>query len=94
MDFNRNHYCMLGSLLLMLGLQFRHVDSFVLNDKVTRFLAERLPSSKADSAMLDFYPSNAPVHKVVKFPNWLGWSLISIGSVLILHSLAMRKPGG
>ncbi len=94
MEFNRNHYFMLGSLLLMLGMQFRQVDSFVLNDKVTRFLAERLPSNKADSTMLDFYPSSAPVHKTVKFPNWLGWSLISIGSVLILHSLAMKKPGG
>ncbi|HZZ73769.1 MAG TPA: hypothetical protein VFE24_16070 [Pirellulales bacterium] len=93
MQLNRNHYFMAGLLTLLLGLQFRQVESFVLNDKVTRFLAERLPANN-ESSMLDFYPSSAPIRKVVKPPSWLGWSLISIGSVLILHSLAMRKPGG
>ena len=27
-------------------------------------------------------------------PKWLGWSLVSVGSVLILYSLALKKPGG
>jgi hypothetical protein len=31
--------------------------------------------------------------KVVQPPEWLGWCLMSIGGVLVLHSLAMRKPG-
>ena len=85
---------MAGVLVLLLGVQFRNVESFVLNDKVTRFLAERLPSSsKVESSIVDLYPSGS-AHKVVKPPAWLGWSLISFGSVLILHSLAMKKPGG
>jgi hypothetical protein len=32
--------------------------------------------------------------KVIQPPEWLGWCMMSIGGVLILHSLAMRKPGG
>jgi hypothetical protein len=32
--------------------------------------------------------------KVVEPPQWLGYALLSIGSVLVLHSLAMPKPGG
>jgi hypothetical protein len=27
-------------------------------------------------------------------PKWLGWSMVSFGSVLILYSLALKKPGG
>ena len=93
MEFTRNHYFFAGVLTLLLGWQFRQVDSFVLNDKVTRFLAERTGDS-SQSTMLDILPSSTPVHKVVKPPKWLGWSLISIGAVLVLHSLAMKKPGG
>ena len=26
-------------------------------------------------------------------PEWLGWATVSVGSVLILHSLAMPRPG-
>ena len=29
----------------------------------------------------------------VEPPSWLGWALVSVGSVLILHSLALKKPG-
>ena len=32
--------------------------------------------------------------KVVQPPQWLGYALLSVGSVLVLHSLAMPKPGG
>ena len=27
-------------------------------------------------------------------PEWIGYALLSVGSVLVLHSLAMKKPGG
>ena len=96
MDINRNQFFMVGVIILLLGIQFRAVDTFVLNDKTTKFLAERLPStSNAEAGMLSLYPSGAPmIGKSLKPPQWLGWSLLSIGSVLILHSLAMKKPGG
>ena len=32
MDIDRNRYFMFGVVLFLLGLQFRLVDSFVLND--------------------------------------------------------------
>jgi hypothetical protein len=34
-----------------------------------------------------------PNHRVTP-PRWIGWSLVSLGSVLILYSLALKKPGG
>jgi hypothetical protein len=30
----------------------------------------------------------------LKPPKSLGWALVSVGSVLILHSLSLKKPGG
>jgi hypothetical protein len=31
--------------------------------------------------------------RTLRPPTWLGFALISIGAVLVLHSLAMKKPG-
>ena len=37
--------------------------------------------------------SPVPQHRTFQPPTWLGWALMSVGAVLILHSLAMGKPG-
>ena len=95
MEFNRNQYFMGGVLLLLVGIQFRLLDSFTLNEKTTKFLAARMQDSGQTNAMTAFMPAEATVgRKVVRPPQWLGWALMSIGSVLVLHSLAMKKPGG
>lgn len=96
MDLNRNQFFFLGLLVMMIGLQVRFVDAYVLNAEATQFLAER--TGQADStatASLFTMTSNlgAAPRKVVEPPEWLGWCLISIGAVLGLHSLAMKKPG-
>ena len=93
MELNRNHYFMAGIVLLLLGIQFRLVDSYVLNEQSSRMLA----SQSGGGGLLGGKPllaaaSSSP-RKVVKPPEWAGWALMSIGSVLILHSLAMKGPG-
>ena len=94
MEINRNQRMMIGLVILALGLQFRMVDSFVLNAKTTEIIAKRL--QKADAVATTFMPSFSmpapPSQRVVKPPRWLGFMMISIGAVLILHSLAMPKP--
>ncbi len=87
MDFNRNHYFLAGIVVLLLGIQLRVVDSFVLNESSTRFITTQTSSGKP------IFPSIETPRKVLRPPEWLGWSLMSIGSVLILHSLAMKGPG-
>ena len=32
------------------------------------------------------------LRKTVVPPDWIGWALVSLGSVLILHALALPKP--
>ena len=97
MELNRHHYFFIGLVVLFLGIQSRTVEAYVLNEKSTRFLAEKLGSSPMEegSSMGRFFAAAGPMpRKTVRPPEWIGWCLISIGAVMILHSLAMPKPGG
>jgi hypothetical protein len=96
MDISRNQYFFAGLLCLLLGAQFRMVDSFELSPEFTQFLAARTghPLASVNAATQSFTPSEKPLaKKTVRPPDWLGWLLMSTGSVLILHSWAMKKPG-
>jgi hypothetical protein len=99
MEFNRNQYFMAGLVLLLLGIQLRLIDTFVLNERATQFLAQRVqqikgqPTSSGD--MTTLVAAQAPVAKHrLQRPRWLGYSLLSVGGVLVLYSLVLKKPGG
>jgi hypothetical protein len=101
MEFNRNQYFMAGLVVLLLGVQLRLVDTFVLNERATQFLAQRMQeiksqqlASTSDAATLlgPSVPTTAK-HRLHR-PKWLGYSVISVGGVLVLYSLALKKPGG
>ena len=92
MEFNRPQMFMAGLVVLLLGFQFRIVDSVVLNEKTTQFLAQKMESDSFASSAPMFFAAHMPMaKKVITPPRWLGWSLVSIGGVIVLHSLAMRK---
>jgi hypothetical protein len=95
MELNRNQYFFMGLVVLLIGIQLRMVSSYTLTHEATKFLAERTQKSTADSTLfaLSTDMGKGP-QKVINPPEWLGWCLMSIGGVLILHSLAMKKPGG
>jgi len=92
-EINRNQYFLAGLVVLFLGLQLRMVETYYLNEKSSKFLAERIPAlASADDNLL---PSAGPTQrKTLKPPTWLGYAVISLGAVLILHSMAMKRPGG
>ena len=95
MELNRNQYFFLGIVVLLLGVQVRNVSAFVLTPEATQFLAEKTNSSSSDSALMSLSNNlGAGSQKVLHPPEWLGWCLMSVGAVLILHSLAMKRPGG
>lgn len=94
MELNRNQYFFMGLVVLLLGLQVRMVSSYTLTHEATKFLAERTSNSATESAFMALSSDLGAGHqKVIHPPEWLGWCLISVGSVLILHSLAMKRPG-
>jgi len=97
MELNRHHYFMLGMVILLLGLQFRWVHTYVLSEKTTTFIASKIAKSDEPSAE---DPSQAKVDatatripREIRPPRWLGFSLLSVGAILILHALAMPRPG-
>lgn len=95
MDLNRHQFFFIGLVVLLVGLQFRYVSTYVLNPEATRFLAERTGQATPASSSF-FAPTEgtaAGPQKVLQPPEWLSWCLISVGAVLCLHSLAMPKPG-
>jgi len=94
-EFNRNQYLFLGAVILFIGLQVRVVSAYVLTEDATRFLAERThaSSSAPEQALVSFTGDTGLMpNKVIHPPEWLGWCLISVGGVLMLHSLAMPRP--
>ena len=100
MELNRNQYFMVGLVLLFLGLQIKFVDSYVLTEDAASFVAKRLGKDNAQNTGLvtNTFASTAsvgpaPQYRTFAPPAWLGWALMSVGAVLILHSLAMTKPG-
>ena len=93
MEFNRNQFFLTGVFFLLLGIQFRMVDSITLNDKTSKFLAARAASTTTNTLANIVSPGGVP-KQVLRPPQWLGWALISVGAVCILHSLGMKKPGG
>ena len=100
MEFNRNQYFMAGLVALMLGVQSRLVDAYVLNERATQFLHQRIQqikgsqvASASESATLLASTPIVTNHRLQP-PDWIGWSLVSVGSVLVLYSLVLKKPGG
>jgi hypothetical protein len=94
-EINRNQYFMMGLVVVLLGLQLRWVETYVLNERASKFLAERITPVVGDGDSRSFMPAVGPTpRRTLHPPNWSGYALMSLGAVLILHSLAMRRPGG
>ena len=95
MEFNRNQYLFVGIFVLLIGLQVRNVSAYVLTPEATRILAESTGTSSTNSVLMSLSNDlGSEPKKVLHPPEWLGWCLMSVGGVLVLHSLAMQKPGG
>jgi hypothetical protein len=94
MDLNRNQFFFLGVFVLLIGLQVRMVSAYVLNPKPAKFIAEKMGGSQpAANSLLSMTSGTDAQLRKLSPPEWLGWCLISIGAVLVLHSLALQKPG-
>jgi hypothetical protein len=89
MDVNRNQVFLAGLVLLFIGIEFRAMDAFILSPKATKMLAEEADRPLAEAAeKLNVLPP-----KRVQPPDYVGWLLLSVGSVLVLQSFSMGKPG-
>jgi hypothetical protein len=100
MEFNRNQYLMAGLVVLLIGIQLRLVHTVVLNERATQFLAQRIQQFKSRQVasagdVKTLIAAQSPSHKHrLTPPPWIGLACISVGSVLVLYSLILKKPGG
>ncbi len=95
MEINRNQYFMIGMVILLLGVQFKSVDTFVFNEAASKFIAERLqkpPAGQLGAVTLPAASISPNFRQTWRPPKWIGWALLSVGAVLVLHSLAMKRP--
>ncbi len=102
MELNRNHYFMIGVVVLFVGIQFRVVQAYVLTEEASKVVTKIVKKGKIESPpqkppTLFFFNREPPqilVPKQHKWypPKWIGWLMVSFGAVLVLHSLAMRRP--
>lgn len=90
-ELNRSQMFTIALVVFLLGVQFRVVESIVLNEQATKFVSERFDSGELASSSQNWFAQAMPVKKTLTPPKWIGWSLLSIGGVLVLHSIAMRK---
>ncbi len=88
MDSVRHKLLLAGLLAFLLGVQFRVVDSFTLNERSTHFVATRMGGRESPMAW-----QAPPLRKVVSPPRWLGLALMSVGAVLTIKSLSLKQGG-
>ena len=93
MEITRNQFFMAGLVLVLLGFQFRAIESVELKKQCAEFLAERTDHPLMGVAAQSPALEGAAIDRVVHPPEWLGWMFLSLGGVLVLHSLAMPKSG-
>lgn len=95
---------LLGIIILFFGVQLRSFDSFVLNEKVSRVInrqiEKRQPASPAETPLeagflsFDSQTPKAlvlPTKRTITPPRWLGYSLLSMGAVLVLTCPLFRR---
>lgn len=94
MSMYRNRYFLAGILLILLGIQFRMVDSFVLNEPTTRALARVTQSTPVadNTGMTSFLMTVHPKPmKRVRPPRWLGLAMICVGAVISCHAIVIPR---
>ena len=95
-ELNRNTFFLVGLVLLFVGIQLRMLDSVVLNEPSSRFIAEKF-ASKTEQRTSRFFQvtgiAEGTPRQVVKPPKSIAWCLIAVGSVTVLHALALRRSG-
>ncbi len=84
----------LGIVVALLGYQLRAVETYELNAEASRFVETRLKQVpiRQEGAYDTILPSLGPTpRKRLTHPRWVGLAFMSIGAVLILHGISVRR---
>ena len=96
---------LLGVVIFFIGIQLRSFETFVLNEKVTKVINQRVAKRQVetvrdplDAGFMAFgaAPPEAetvelPSKRQITPPRWLGYSFLSIGAVLVMSCPLCRS---
>lgn len=95
---NARNLIAVGLVLVLMGIQLRAVQTFVLNEKTSQFIESRVNRNSAirDEGLYaadnSYMWAGTTAHKRLTHPRWVGLAFISVGAVMLLHG-ASRRPG-
>lgn len=98
LELNRNQWFLFGLIVLLLGFQLRYVKTFVLNERATTFIHQQMKnvemaaSDQTTAMAVSTRLSSGPYPFTP--PRWIGYMLLSVGTVVVLYTLAVKKPAG
>lgn len=85
---NRNHWLASGTVVLLWGLTFNSLHSVTLHHQIHHVVEEKRAEAARENG-----DTVTPMPRTLTPPNWLRYALMSVGGVLLLHAVAMKKPG-
>jgi hypothetical protein len=89
-----NRFLIFGALILLMGVQLRWVETFVLTHKASQFVEDNMKHSGLRTASaydFDTLLSAGPApKKSITPPRWLGWAFLSVGAVLLFHGISLK----
>ncbi len=86
-----------GFLLLLIGLQLRAVETFVLSPPTTRILSDWTgPKANTPEGAIRriALQSDAIARHQIQPPAWLSWATLSVGAVMLAHGVIQKRSGG
>lgn len=93
---SRERLLIIGIVILLLGIQFRRVETFVFNKPASAFIEKKITSKLRKDSVTSYtaysdWSGTDVAMKSVEPPVWIGWSLVSVGAVMVLTSPCYRK---
>lgn len=94
MEISRNQWFVIGFIVLFIGIQFRLIHSYTLTSEATKVLAKQMghPVAAGDEAMASVVGGGTSIPgKELVPPEWIGFSLISVGAVIFLLCITQKN---
>lgn len=84
----RAFFCAVGIVLVFVGVECLLIDSAALNMKVTE-----TPKLQASGGLFSSTPTPVTSNKIFKPSEWFPWSMVAIGSIVMIYSHSFRRNG-